>query len=116
MSFKFILILSYLGYVSTQCGKGCLQCTQTLGKQTECAVCDQLSLYYRDRIGCVQVNDPNCVEIDERGFCTRCKDKHYPGVAFAGVNTTNNVADVNTGLASDTNEVPRVTCQPVPKI
>lgn len=47
------------------------------------------------------INDPNCVEIDESGNCSRCKDRFYPGVAFAGVTTTNNVADVVTGLTTD---------------
>ena len=75
-----------------------------------------MNLFYSDGNGCIQVNDPNCVEIDETGFCSRCRDKYYPGVAFAGVIATNNVADANTGLANDTNEVPRSTCQPVPQI
>ena len=40
-------------------------------------------------------------------MCTRCKDKFYPGIALAGVTNTNSVGDATTGLANDTNEVPR---------
>ncbi len=116
MTFKYLVFVTLLSYVAAQCGKGCLKCSLTLGSQTSCDVCDQLNLYYSDRNTCVQAQDPNCLEIDSYGACTRCKDKFYPGPALAGVAAQNSVVGNNFGEAQDKNNNIRVVCQPVPQI
>lgn len=117
MTFKYLVFVTLLSYVATQCGKGCLKCSLTLGSQTVCDVCDQLNLFYKDNGACVQAQDPNCFEIDQNGICTRCKDNFYPGPSLAGVVTQNNVITANNyGETNDKSTQLRVTCQPVPQI
>lgn len=116
MTFKLVLLLAMLKNIAAQCGQGCLQCGLTVGQQTVCKTCDTLNLYYLENGACVQSADPNCLEIDSSGVCTKCADKFYPGPALAGVVAQNNATANGFGESTDSNQAIRVTCQPVPRI
>ena len=70
---QLAILLPMLLLINSRCTEGCLRCTP----DNKCLYCDVLEDYRLFNGRCVKSETNNCVLVNDKNHCLKCKEEFY---------------------------------------